>query len=95
MMLAIHLIFCSILFWSVFCRSVTMTGDAKLDIRFAFFMLGVAAVAGMAAPWAWGFAPTGYTLTLLGSVALVQVTTAKHWTGGVPPDFVKPTKVAS
>ena len=89
--MALHIACCAALFWSVFCRSVMLNGNAKLDVRFAFYMLGCAALMGLAAPLAWGFVPTGYTLTLLGAVALVQLTTAKHWTGGVPADFVKPT----
>ena len=93
--MVLHIACCAALFWSVFCRSVMLNGNAKLDVRFAFYMLGCAALMGLAAPLAWGFVPTGYTLTLLGAVALVQLTTAKHWTGGVPPDFVKPSKGAT
>ena len=86
--MTLHLAFCGALFWSVFCRSVAMSKNTKLDVRFSFYMLGVASILGFAAPVAWAFAPTGYTLTLLGAITLVQITTARHWGKGVPHDFL-------
>ena len=93
--MVLHIACCAALFWSVFCRSVILNGNARLDVRFAFYMLGCAALMGIVAPMVWGFVPTGYTIMLVASVSYVQLTTAKHWRGGVPPDFVKPTKGAS
>lgn len=93
--MALHIACCAALFWSVFCRTVLIDARVRLDVRFAFYLVGCAALLGIVAPLAWGFVPTGYTLMLVASVAYLQITTAKHWHGGVPPDFVKPLKDAS
>ena len=93
--MVLHIACCAALFWSVFCRTVMINESVRLDVRFAFYLVGCAALLGIIAPLAWGFVPTGYTLMLVTSVAYLQITTSKHWRGGVPPDFVKPTKGAS
>jgi hypothetical protein len=86
----IHELLCAALFYSVFCRAVRSCEKVRTDVRFSFFLLGVVACAGMAAPLVWQFRPSGFTSALLAAVTLVQVVTAKHWDKGVPDRFIKP-----
>lgn len=88
----LHLALCCALFWSVFCRSVMSSERVKLDVRFAFFLLGAVAIFGAAAPWVWAFRPGAFSLALLGAIVLVQITTATHWRHGVPSVFLRPCK---
>lgn len=83
-----HLVLCAALFWSVFCRSVASSEKVAPGIRFAFWCLGSVSLFGIAAPWAWAFTPSGFSLSLLAAIVLVQLTTARHWAKGVPPEFL-------
>lgn len=84
-----HELLCVTLFYTVFCRSVSTDEKVNVDVRFAFFVLGVVACMGMVAPIAWGYEPHPFALGLLAAVVLVQVITAHHWANGVPEHFVK------
>lgn len=88
--LILHEVLCLALFYSVFCRAVRSCEKVRTDVRFAFFLLGLVACAGMAAPIAWLFVPTGFDLLLLMAITVVQLVTAHHWTAGVPDRFYKP-----
>ena len=85
-----HELLCITLFYTVFCRSVSTDEKVKVDVRFAFFVLGVVACMGMVAPVAWGYEPHPFALALLAAVVIVQVITAHHWAHGVPEKFIKP-----
>jgi hypothetical protein len=85
----VHELLCIALFFTVFCRAVKTDATVRADVRFAFFVLGIAACAGIVAPLAWAHQPNAYDLLLLGAVVLVQVITAHHWQHEVPPPFVK------
>jgi len=85
----VHEALCAALFVTVFCRAVKTDATVRADVRFAFFVLGIAACAGIVAPVAWAHQPNAYDLLLLGAVVLVQVITAHHWQHEVPPQFVK------
>lgn len=85
----LHEALCAALFFTVFCRAVKTDATVRADVRFAFFVLGIAACAGMVAPVAWAHQPNAYDLLLLGAVVLVQAITAHHWAEEVPPQFVK------
>jgi hypothetical protein len=85
----VHEALCAALFVTVFCRAVKTDATVRADVRFAFFVLGIAACAGIVAPVAWAHQPNTYDLLLLGAVVLVQVITAHHWQHEVPPQFVK------
>jgi uncharacterized membrane protein len=84
-----HLLLCAALFFTVFCRAVKTDSTIKADVRFAFFVLGLVACMGMAAPLAWAYEPDLMDLALLGAVVFVQAVTAHHWKDEVPPQFVK------
>jgi hypothetical protein len=85
----VHELLCIALFVTVFCRAVKTDSTVRADVRFAFFVLGIAACAGIVAPLTWAHQPTAYDLLLLGAVVLVQAITAHHWAKEVPPQFVK------
>jgi len=87
--LFIHEVLCFALFFTVFCRAVKTDQTVRMDVRLAFFVLGIAACAGMVAPITWAHEPDTFQLFLLGAVVLVQAVTAHHWNEEVPPQFVK------
>lgn len=85
----IHWALCSVLFWSVFCRSVKADKRVRLSVRFAFMCLGLATCMGMAAPLVWAYEPHPVALGMLASFAVVQVVTAVLWADGPPTPFIK------
>lgn len=85
----VHEALCAALFVTVFCRAVKTDATVRADVRFAFFVLGIVACMGMAAPLAWAHQPDAFQLFLLAAVVLVQAVTAHHWAEEVPPQFVK------
>lgn len=85
-----HELLCVILIFTVFCRAVRMDHTVRLDVRLAFFLLGVVACIGVPAPLIWGFEPNAFTLLLVGVVALVQTVTSRYWKNGVPLSFYRP-----
>lgn len=84
-----HEVLCMALFFTVFCRAVKTDQTVRADVRLAFFVLGLVACMGMAAPLAWAHQPDPFGLALLAAVVLVQAITAHHWAEEVPPQFVK------
>lgn len=84
-----HELLCIALFFTVFCRAVKTDATVRADVRFAFFVLGMVACMGMAAPLAWAHEPDTFQVALLAAVVLVQGVTAHHWQQEVPPQFVK------
>lgn len=88
-----HEALCAALFYSVFFRAVRASEKVSLDVRAAFFGMGIVASAGMAAPLAWDFAPSAFDLSLLAAIVAVQVVTARHWMLSVPDHFCKPDRV--
>jgi len=89
LLLIVHEFLCLALVYTVFCRSVDMNLSALLDVRLAFFFLGVVACLGIPAPLAWGWLPDAFSVALLFGIVLVQVITARHWTHGLPEVFCK------
>jgi uncharacterized membrane protein len=85
-----HELLCLALLYSVFCRAAKSCEKVRADVRFAFFVLGIVACAGVAAPLAWGFIPDVFGLSLLAAMTTVQLVTAHHWKAGVPDRFYKP-----
>lgn len=88
-----HELLCAVLIYTVFCRAVKTDERVRLDVRFAFFVLGMASCLGMAAPLVWGVLPSPISLVMLTAFVAVQVTTARHWKHGVPGCFYKPCSV--
>jgi hypothetical protein len=92
---ALHLALALGLFWTCFCRQTRATADTRADVRFAFWLLSIAALVIAAAPygadlWPAVFAP--YTpawpdVLLLAAIVTVQGITALHWRHGVPEAF--------
>lgn len=89
-LVVIHEALCVALFYSVFCRAVRSCEKVRADVRFAFFLLGLVACVGMAAPLVWGLVPDLFGLALLAAMSIVQLVTAHHWAAGVPDRFYKP-----
>lgn len=85
MSLIIHTALCAALSYMIFCRAVRMDAKSALDVRFAFFALGVAAIMGMAVPFATGQQPSLFDLGFLAAVTLVQYVTSRGWHRGTPP----------
>ena len=88
-LIAAHVALCLVLIYSVFVRFVHTDTDVRLDVRLAFFLLGVAACSGVPAPL-FGYVPRVIDLLLLAAFAAVQHVTGRHWQRGVPRDFFKP-----
>jgi hypothetical protein len=88
--LILHETLCAAIFFSVFCRSVKSSAKVRADVRLAFVMLGTVACAGMAAPLVWGLIPDLFVLSLLASIAAVQIATSRHWADGVPQGYYRP-----
>lgn len=88
--LILHETFCAAIFFSVFCRSVKSSEKVRADVRVAFLLLGTVACIGMAAPLVWGLIPDPFVLSLLASIAGVQIVTARHWNSGVPHSYYRP-----
>jgi hypothetical protein len=73
--------------YSCFCRAAfTSKANTRRDVRWAFTFLGVMAMLSVLAPF-WGYHPDGFTVALLASITVVQLTTAHHWHKGVPAPF--------
>lgn len=90
LLLIVHELLCAVLFWTVFERAALCSDRVRTDVRFAFFMLGIAACAGLVAPLVWDYRPHTVGVLLLAAVVLVELVTSRYWRGGVPPAFLKP-----
>lgn len=80
-------VLCAALFYSAFCRLVKVDKTTRLDVRIAIFLLGLASLVGLGAPL-YGWAPDIVSLITIGAVVLMQAVTARHWSHGVPRQFV-------
>lgn len=81
-------VLCMCLLWSVFCRMVRSDSTTKLDVRLALLLVGMAAMAGLAAP-AYGWAPDWVVIGIVAAIVIMQGVMAHHWRDGVPPRFTK------
>ena len=88
-----HELLCLLLIFTVFCRAVRMDSSVRMDVRLAFFLLGVVACIGVPAPWVWGFRPSAFTVLLLAVIVLVQIVTSRYWHNGVPLSFYRPERM--
>ena len=80
---------CATLLWSIFCRSVRVDKDTRLDVRLALWLLGISSLVGLGAPlYAWS--PDLPTLMIVGSVVIYQVVMSQYWYDGVPQQFISP-----
>ena len=91
----IHWALAAALFYTVFCRAVRLNCRARLDVRIAFFALGIVGCVALAMPFylpAWR--PDALHLILLAGIDAVQIVTARYWCNGVPSRFLKPKEEA-
>lgn len=75
---------CAALFWTCFCRMTRTSEDTKLVVRLALWAVSLVALAGVMAPWAWGYRAGLLEVSLLTLVLVAQLATAHKWSNGVP-----------
>lgn len=88
-LILLHVALCLVLIYSVFVRFVRTDDSVRIDVRLAFWLLGLAACLAVPAPL-FGYVPRLLDLLLLAAFAAVQHVTGRHWTRGVPRDFYQP-----
>ena len=88
-LIAAHVALCLLLIYSVFQRFVHTDASVRLDVRIAFWLLGLAACLAVPAPLL-GYVPRPLDVLLLAAFAAVQHVTGRHWRRGVPRDFYRP-----
>ena len=88
-LILLHVALCLVLIYSVFVRFVRTDASVRIDVRLAFWLLGLAACLAVPAPL-FGYVPRVLDLLLLAAFAAVQHVTGRHWTRGVPRDFYQP-----
>lgn len=89
-LLALHVILCGVLWYTVFCRVLHTDTTVRTDVRLAFLFLGTVALMALVAPFVWGWMPSWLSVMLLVGTVVIQGVTAVHWVNGVPDQFVKP-----
>lgn len=90
-LLFLHVLMCMYLFGSVFVRSVLMEErSVHANVRFVFWLTGVVALWGLAAPIVWAWSPDLYSTAVTLAFCSVQFVTGKYWRDGVPDRFCKP-----
>lgn len=87
MLIVLHEALCVAMLYGAFCRLVLVNQDTLVSIRFAFFLIGFAACAGIAQPLQADWHPTVFELSLLLGVVTMQLVTAHRWRAGVPAKF--------
>ena len=86
-MILLHEILCVAMLYGAFCRLVRVNHRTLVSIRFAFFLIGFAACAGIAQPLRDGWVPSVFELSLLLGVVVMQIVTAPRWRDGPPAKF--------
>jgi len=89
-LLIAHELLCVVLFYTVFYRAVRTCEKVRMDVRAAFWVLGLVACLGMCAPIVWGYRPDHFSIVLIAAIVIVQLITARHWSDSCPPRFYKP-----
>ena len=92
--IALHTLLCVALLLTVLVRLFRTDDQTFEAVRLAFWLLAVAAIIGLLAPWAhkmfpWfgRFKPHASTLLMEAGIVAVQLVTAKHWRTCVPSQF--------
>jgi len=86
----INTILTGLLIWTCFCRLVRTSGETYISIRAAFWVLTIASLACMLAPFRCGLIPQCPQLTIEAAMVVVQGLTARFWRDGVPCHFQRP-----
>lgn len=86
----VHVLLCLHLAYTVFDRAQLMSDAVYTSIRAVFWLLGCAALWGIAAPVVVGFVPDAYSLAITLAICAVQHTTNRYWQGRVPDPFYRP-----
>lgn len=89
-LLVAHEALCGALFYASFCRAVRSDHQLRLDVRVAFWFLGVVPVLGLVAPLVWLYQPDFFSVGLLFSIVFVQYVTARDWAQSAPSKFMRP-----
>ena len=87
-LLYLHELSCAVLLWGVFCRFARSDARVELLIRLVFWVLGVAACAGLVAPVVWAYQPHPVAVAMQMAFCLVQLVTAGYWVDGPPLHFL-------
>ena len=87
-LLYLHELSCAVLLWGVFCRFARSDARVELLIRLVFWVLGIAACAGLIAPIVWAYQPHPVAVGMQAAFCLVQLVTAGSWVGGPPIHFL-------
>ena len=87
-----YLVACAAISYSGFCRLVRTDTDTRFAARLAFWSLTTAAIAGIGAVLFWGYAPEWPAVGMAASIAVVQVVASDLWRGGVPMQYIRPSK---
>lgn len=86
--LFLHEFLAGVLFYTCFCRAIHMNDETtSYGVLFAFWILGLASVALIAAPIVSPWRPDFPTVLLMLAVIIVQVVTSRYWHAGVPQPF--------
>ena len=86
----LHLLISLGIFWTSFNRALLMDKETHIQIALCMAFLGTMGLAMALAPYAWGTCITAPLVVFEASVLLVQTTTARFWSKGVPAAFRKP-----
>lgn len=87
MILIVWVFLCVALFWSVFCRLVHASRTTRLEVRLALQLVGLAALLGLGAAL-YGWRPDWVTLIIVGSIDVMQLVMSRHWSSGVPRQYI-------
>lgn len=79
---------CLALLWAVFGRSVRTDQTTRLSVRLVMWLVGVAALTGLTAPF-YGWDPDPVSTLMLSPLVVMQYVMSAHWRYGVPTQFVK------
>ena len=87
-----HEVLALALFWTCFSRAIKTSAETtRLSVIVAFWIMGLAAVAMIAAPIVIpGWVPDPVSLLFLASVVIVQWVTSGLWKDGLPCQFKRP-----
>lgn len=88
MMTYLHELTCAVLLWGVFCRFTRSSVRVAALIRLVFWVLGIAACAGLIAPIVWAYQPHPVAVGMQAAFCLVQLVTAGYWVDGPPIHFL-------
>lgn len=79
----------SALVWSCFCRLVRTDENTIVEIRFGFWLLNVAALVDVIAPYYGWATPNWPGVLMTAAITVMQVFTARFWRADVPSAYTR------